>query len=118
MAVTESSNTYVITYFRVNPDTGLLGMSTSKCKESDINTLGRIVIAVLEPLGLLYVKRTEEKDDRYIEYNNMTIINLAIKILGPTEEGRLTAYLLLVQVLSSLLAFTIRLHVSTYFYDD
>lgn len=103
---------------RVNPETGLLGMSTTKVKESDLNKLGQLVIKMLEPLGLLYVKRTEEKDDKYIEYNNMTIINLAIKFLGPIEEGKLTSVLLFVQVLASLLAFTIRLHVSTYFYDD
>ena len=102
----------------MNPETGLLGMSTAKVKESDINKLGQLVIKILEPLGLLYVKRTKEKDDKYVEYNNMTIINLAIKFLGPIQEGKLTSVLLFIQVLSSLLAFTIRLHVSTYFYDD
>lgn len=104
--------------FRVNPETGLLGMSKSRCKESDINALGRVVIGLLEPLGLLHVERTEEKDDKYIEYNNMTIINLAIKFLGPIHERRLSSVLLSIQVLCSLLAFIIRLHVSTYFYDD
>lgn len=84
--------------FRINLDTGLLEMSTTKCKLSDLNPVGRRLLAVLGTLGVLEVKYFEEKDDQYVEFNNMTIINLAIKLYGPTHERKLSSLLLLVQV--------------------
>ena len=73
-----------------------------KCKTSDLSTLGRLVIAVLSPLGLLSVTVTKEKDDSYTEFNNMTIINLAIKFCGPLYERNLTVILLTLQACVSL----------------
>lgn len=73
-------------------------MSTTKCKASDIGTLGKICLTLLSTLGLLRVKYTEEKDDKYVEFNNMTIINFTIKLTGPIYERNLTSILLCVQV--------------------
>lgn len=51
-----------------------------------------------ETLWLLDVRRGSEGDDEFIECNNMTLINLVLKILGPTHERNLTAIMLLIQV--------------------
>ena len=47
--------------------------------------------------------RGTDKDGEYTECNNMTLINLVIKILGPTHERTLTSLLLLLQVRSTAL---------------
>ncbi|KAF6031889.1 DPAGT1 [Bugula neritina] len=102
----------------VNRETGLLEMSKMKTKSSDIGRLGWVVINVLSPLGLLSVEELQEKGDKYIQFNNMTIINLAIKFCGPIYERNLSLVLLFIQVLCSVLALVIRLHVAKYFYDE
>lgn len=53
---------------------------------------------VAELLKLLEVRRGQEDDDEFIECNNMTIINLVLKFLGPTHERNLTTIMLLIQV--------------------
>ena len=51
-----------------------------------------------ELLRLLEVHRGQEEDDEFIECNNMTLINLVLKILGPVHERSLTTIMLLLQV--------------------
>ena len=51
-----------------------------------------------ELLRLLEVRRGQEEDDEFIECNNMTLINLVLKILGPVHERSLTTIMLLLQV--------------------
>lgn len=53
---------------------------------------------VAELLKLLDVRRGQEGDDEFIECNNMTIINLVLKVLGPTHERTLTVIMLIIQV--------------------
>jgi len=69
-----------------------------KTKSSDVGRLGWVVINVLSPLGLLSVEELQEKGDKYIQFNNMTIINLAIKFCGPIYERNLSLVLLFIQV--------------------
>lgn len=57
-----------------------------------------LVLQVAETLWLLDVRRGQEGDDEFIECNNMTLINLVLKIFGPTHERNLTAIMLLIQV--------------------
>lgn len=49
-------------------------------------------------MKLLEVRRSQEEDDDFIECNNMTLINLVLKLLGPTHERNLTAIMLFMQV--------------------
>lgn len=56
---------------------------------------------VAELLKLLEVRSSHEGDDDFIECNNMTLINLVLKLLGPTHERNLTAIMLIIQVLQS-----------------
>lgn len=53
---------------------------------------------VAELLKLLEVRRSQEGDDDFIECNNMTLINLVLKFLGPTHERTLTVIMLIIQV--------------------
>lgn len=53
---------------------------------------------VAELLKLLEVRRNQEGDDDFIECNNMTLINLVLKLLGPIHERNLTVIMLIIQV--------------------
>lgn len=53
---------------------------------------------VAELLKLQEVRRGQEGDDDFIECNNMTLINLVLKLLGPTHERNLTVFMLIIQV--------------------
>ncbi|KAG7266911.1 hypothetical protein CRUP_005516 [Coryphaenoides rupestris] len=84
---------------RLNPSTGKLGMSYSKFKRKDLSKLGNLVLQVAELLRVLEVRRGQEEDDEFIECNNMTLINLVLKVFG------------------SVVAFGIRYHLVRLFYD-
>eukprot|EP00066_Takifugu_rubripes_P006411 XP_003971189.1 PREDICTED: UDP-N-acetylglucosamine--dolichyl-phosphate N-acetylglucosaminephosphotransferase [Takifugu rubripes] len=102
---------------RLNPDTGNLGMSYSKFKRKDLSKLGELIMQVAELLKLLEVRRSQEGDDDFIECNNMTLINLVLKFLGPTHERTLTVIMLIIQVMGSAMAFGIRYYLVRFFYD-
>uniref|UniRef100_A0A8C6SUQ1 UDP-N-acetylglucosamine--dolichyl-phosphate N-acetylglucosaminephosphotransferase n=1 Tax=Neogobius melanostomus TaxID=47308 RepID=A0A8C6SUQ1_9GOBI len=102
---------------RLNPDTGKVGMSYSKFKSKDLSKLGHLIIKVAELLRVLEVRRENKDGDNYIECNNMTLINLALKIVGPTHERNLTVLMLIIQVMGSAVAFGIRYHLVRLFYD-
>ena len=58
--------------------------------------------------GLVHVKYTGKGDQQRLEFNNLTIINLILKMTGPMHEQSLTLVLLALQVLCSVVAFTVR----------
>lgn len=49
-------------------------------------------------MKLQEVRRSQEGDDDFIECNNMTIINLVLKVFGPIHERNLTVIMLIIQV--------------------
>lgn len=53
---------------------------------------------VCELLKLLKVRRDQGEDKDFIECNNMTLINLVLKVLGPVHERTLTVIMLFIQV--------------------
>jgi UDP-N-acetylglucosamine--dolichyl-phosphate N-acetylglucosaminephosphotransferase len=55
-------------------------------------------LQVAENLRLVTVHHGENEDGAFTECNNMTLINLLIKIFGPIHEKNLTLLLLLLQV--------------------
>nr|XP_033774447.1 UDP-N-acetylglucosamine--dolichyl-phosphate N-acetylglucosaminephosphotransferase [Geotrypetes seraphini] len=97
--------------------TGKLGMSYSKFKSKDLSKLGALILKVMEALWLVEVKQELDEDGKYMECNNLTLINLVLKLIGPTHERTLTLLLLLIQVLGSTSAFLIRYHLVRLFYD-
>ncbi|XP_068922724.1 UDP-N-acetylglucosamine--dolichyl-phosphate N-acetylglucosaminephosphotransferase isoform X1 [Petaurus breviceps papuanus] len=111
---------------RLNTKTGKLEMSYSKFKAKNLSLLGTLILKGAEALRLVAVRRGENEAGAYIECNNMTLINLLIKILGPTHERNLTLLLLLLQVipwaktgmiLASAITFSIRYQLVRLFYD-
>ena len=54
---------------------------------------------------LVHVKEYETDDGVIIEFNNLTIINLALKLFGPLHERSLTCILFGFQILCSCVAF-------------
>lgn len=56
---------------------------------------------VAELLKLLEVRRGHQGDGDFIECNNMTLINLVLKVLGPVHERTLTVIMLVIQVWQS-----------------
>ncbi|KAM4704131.1 UDP-N-acetylglucosamine--dolichyl-phosphate N-acetylglucosaminephosphotransferase [Rhinophrynus dorsalis] len=102
---------------RLDPTTGKLGMSYSKFKETELSQLGAFIIKVAEALHVLDVRRAQGEDGKYIEVNNLTLINFVLKLVGPTHERSLTLLMLFIQVLGSCGAFLIRYQLVRLFYD-
>lgn len=102
---------------RLNTKTGKLEMSYSKFKTKSLSFLGTFILKVAESLRLVTVHRGEGEDGAFTECNNMTLINLLLKVFGPTHERNLTLLLLLLQVLSSAVTFSIRYQLVRLFYD-
>ncbi|XP_002730450.2 UDP-N-acetylglucosamine--dolichyl-phosphate N-acetylglucosaminephosphotransferase-like [Saccoglossus kowalevskii] len=102
---------------KYDPKTNKLGMSYSRFKPSELKPLGSLALYLFKLFGLVQINYNVGEDGEYMECNNLTLINLIIKILGPTHEQTLTVYLLIIQVLGSCLAFFIRYKLASMFYD-
>ncbi|XP_031200678.1 UDP-N-acetylglucosamine--dolichyl-phosphate N-acetylglucosaminephosphotransferase isoform X1 [Mastomys coucha] len=102
---------------RLNTKTGKLEMSYSKFKTKSLSFLGTFILKIAESFRLVTVHRGESEDGAFTECNNMTLINLLLKVFGPTHERNLTLLLLLLQVLSSAATFSIRYQLVRLFYD-
>lgn len=102
---------------RYNADTDCLELSYSRFKKSDLPALGHMVLAVFRALRLIRMREGVGEDGEYIECSNMTIINLALHIIGPTQERRLTIYLLTFQLFCSAVALCIRYPVARLLYE-
>ncbi|KAK6469245.1 UDP-N-acetylglucosamine--dolichyl-phosphate N-acetylglucosaminephosphotransferase-like isoform X1 [Huso huso] len=102
---------------RLDPATGKLGMSYSKFKSRDLSKLGELLLKVASALRVVEVRRGLEEDGKFMECNNLTLINFVLKLIGPTHERTLTVIMLLIQVLGSAVAFGIRYHLVRLFYD-
>ena len=94
------------------------------CFEKEkLGKVGRLCLTVLRVTKLASVKEVEIKldDERSVammECNNLTIINLILRVTGPMREQTLTLVLLGVQVFCSLLAFTIRYPLAFLLYGE
>ncbi|KAM6159293.1 UDP-N-acetylglucosamine--dolichyl-phosphate N-acetylglucosaminephosphotransferase isoform 3-T3 [Rhynchocyon petersi] len=102
---------------RLNTETGKLEMSYSKFKTKSLSFLGTFILKVAESLRLVKVHQSESKDGTFTECNNMTLINLLLKVFGPIHERNLTLLLLLLQILGSAVTFSIRYQLVRLFYD-
>ena len=84
--------------FRYNGQTDKLHMSYSVMKRSKLSFVGRLILRIFRLFHLVHVRESKKDKEVFTECSNMTIINLALNILGPTHEASLTIYLLIVQV--------------------
>nr|CAG4637080.1 EOG090X07N9 [Ceriodaphnia reticulata]SVE72987.1 EOG090X07N9 [Ceriodaphnia reticulata] len=101
---------------RLNPDTGCLDPSVFQFKEKSLSSLGRLVLKVYQLFGLIKVEPSGG-DKEMSQATNCTLINFALKMLGPTHEKTLATELLVFQVLCSGIAFVIRYPLASLFYD-
>lgn len=88
-----------VSVFRLNPETGLHYTSKAIFKESDLKFLGKLSLGVFETFHLIDVRRCVGEDKQFIEINNLTLINFVLRLAGPTNEKKLTMYILVIQVL-------------------
>ena len=91
-------------------------MSMSRFKPSELKPLGSLCLKLAESLGVVHIKYDVGEDGQYMECNNLTILNLVLKLHGPMHEKSLTKTLLLIQALCSCCAFLIRYYASTFFF--
>ncbi|WKY11851.1 hypothetical protein Q1695_003431 [Nippostrongylus brasiliensis] len=102
---------------RYNAETDRVGMSTAVFKESELKLPGKIALELFSSFGLLWSRRFEKDGVRWMEINNLTILNLVLKFAGPLHESMLTNVLLSIQVAFSVVAFLIRFYLSSFLYD-
>ncbi|XP_003391111.1 PREDICTED: UDP-N-acetylglucosamine--dolichyl-phosphate N-acetylglucosaminephosphotransferase-like, partial [Amphimedon queenslandica] len=100
--------------------TGLLGMSYAKFSPDQMGPGGAALLKTLSFLRLAKVEWSppsgkEKKAE--ISVNNLTIINYLLKFIGPTHERTLTIYIMTVQVVGTIIAFSIRYGFVRFFYD-
>uniref|UniRef100_A0A5K3EL83 UDP-N-acetylglucosamine--dolichyl-phosphate N-acetylglucosaminephosphotransferase n=1 Tax=Mesocestoides corti TaxID=53468 RepID=A0A5K3EL83_MESCO len=102
-----------------SPVTGLLHPSTVSFRVTSLSRLGRFCLDVFLWLRLTHLSHPppcsvdidameEESTSEEVTVDNFTLINLFLRVFGPTTETRTTAYLLVIQILCSCLAFVIR----------
>jgi len=101
----------------------MVSFSITCFEKEKLGKVGRLILAVLRVTKLASVKEVEIKldDERsvaMVECNNLTIINLILRVTGPMREQTLTLMLLGVQVICSLLAFTIRYPLAFLLYGE
>ena len=83
---------------KYDPGADAVGMSMSAFKERDLRWPGGPLLGVAAALGLVHLRRFEKDSECWVECNNLTLINFALKLLGPMHERRLTVLLLVFQV--------------------
>jgi len=101
----------------------MVSFSITCFEKEKLGKVGRLILAVLRVTKLASVKEVEIKldDERsvaMVECNNLTIINLILRVTGPMREQTLTLVLLGVQVICSLMAFTIRYPLAFLLYGE
>ncbi|KAE8752544.1 hypothetical protein FOCC_FOCC000666 [Frankliniella occidentalis] len=112
---------------RLNLATNKLEPSVTLFKQSDLKRPMLLALRSLGKLGLVRWRDTVtphpdscgrgDPDDRMVECNNLTLINLLLILLGPMNEAKLTTVLITIQVMCSVLAFAIRYPLASLFYD-
>ncbi|XP_071510262.1 UDP-N-acetylglucosamine--dolichyl-phosphate N-acetylglucosaminephosphotransferase-like [Diadema antillarum] len=102
---------------KYNLETDLLGMSYTRFKMKNLGFLGRLAVRLCQLVGVVHVREGIGEDKDETECSNFTIINLVLKVVGPTHERTLVIIILVIQALCSCLAFFIRFYLAGFFYD-
>ena len=103
---------------KYNTETDKVSMSLATIRMSELNKLGYLVINILKSLRLIHVNEYFKDSEPYVDINNLTLINLVLKICGPMHERSLTVILLIFQIVCSCVAFSIRYQLALLFYGD
>jgi len=90
-------------------ETDTVSMSLATFPASSLHPLGGAALALFHALGLVHLAKVQEEGcEEVVVVNNLTLINFVLKLSGPMHERTLTTVLLVVQVLCTIVAFTIR----------
>uniref|UniRef100_UPI00358F3DA9 UDP-N-acetylglucosamine--dolichyl-phosphate N-acetylglucosaminephosphotransferase isoform X2 n=1 Tax=Myxine glutinosa TaxID=7769 RepID=UPI00358F3DA9 len=103
---------------RFDRTSGKLDVSFARAKVDDISLLGHLVLRIGDCTGLISVRWKVDPDEAYVEFGNLTLLNLLLLHFGRVHERTLTLRTLSVQVLGSVLAFTIRYPLARIFYES
>jgi len=90
-------------------------MSLTECKYENLNLIGKIWIKFGSRLGIIYIN---ELEDGIIEINNLTNLNLTLKIFGSISEEKLTTILLFQQIFGCFIALAVRYQLSDVLYAE
>lgn len=93
---------------------GMLEASYAEFTHDEVSSVGKVCLNVFKFLRLIDISVTKSNK---IRCNNFTIINLMLIRCGPLHEQTLTTYLLMIQILCSVIAFGIRYPLASLFYD-
>uniref|UniRef100_A0A0M3INM1 UDP-N-acetylglucosamine--dolichyl-phosphate N-acetylglucosaminephosphotransferase n=1 Tax=Ascaris lumbricoides TaxID=6252 RepID=A0A0M3INM1_ASCLU len=102
---------------KFDAQTDTVGMSFATFKSNDLKPLGALILRIFETFGLLHRRTFKKDEESWIEINNLTVVNLVLKIQGPMHERSLTKCLLAIQIISSLFAFFVRFYLAFLIYD-
>lgn len=67
-------------------------------KTNHLKPLGKLCILIFKTFSLIDVKDGQGENGEYTEINNLTLINLVLKVLGPLHERTVVIILLSIQV--------------------
>ncbi|XP_077278068.1 alg7 dolichyl-phosphate N-acetylglucosaminephosphotransferase isoform X2 [Temnothorax americanus] len=82
--------------------------------KSELNVLGRLLMYIFKTFKLI---KWQEDKGGIVTCNNLTLINFVLINAGPLKEPTLTSILLIIQIVSSMMAFVIRYPLASIFYD-
>ncbi|XP_029166316.1 UDP-N-acetylglucosamine--dolichyl-phosphate N-acetylglucosaminephosphotransferase isoform X2 [Nylanderia fulva] len=99
---------------KYNKETDKLEPSITVFYKSELNTIGRLSMWILKTFKLI---KWQENRKGFVTCNNLTLINFILINTGPLKESTLTTILLIIQIISSILAFIIRYPLASIFYD-
>ncbi|XP_060819653.1 UDP-N-acetylglucosamine--dolichyl-phosphate N-acetylglucosaminephosphotransferase isoform X1 [Bombus pascuorum] len=99
---------------KYNKKTDKLDISTTVFNKKDIGSVGKFIAWIFRKLNII---KWQEDDQGIVTCNNLTLINFVLINTGPMNEPTLTLILLLIQIVSSSLAFLIRYPLASIFYE-
>jgi len=110
---------------KYNKETDTVTFSLACFEKQKLSALGNVILSLLSVTRLASIKKVDVKIDNdsddtveMVECNNLTLINLVLRLTGPIKEEKLTILLLVLQLFSSLVAFTIRYPLAFLLYGE
>lgn len=98
-----------------NASNGTVCNSYAEFKPSELKPLGLLVFTVLKSLRLVHLKPGKEEGS--VMMSNLTLINFVLYVMGPCREDVLCLRLLMLQLGSTFLCFSLRFGLASYIFD-
>mmetsp|Transcript_10437 Transcript_10437/g.25197 ORF Transcript_10437/g.25197 Transcript_10437/m.25197 type:complete len:456 (-) Transcript_10437:92-1459(-) len=98
-----------------NASDGTVCNSYAEFKPRELKPLGHLVFTVLKSLRLVHLKPGKEEGS--VMMSNLTLINFVLYVMGPCREDVLCLRLLMLQLGSTFLCFSLRFGLASYIFD-